>query len=83
MSTILSSIKYASFEAILSKLKGGDNMNVNLEKVSEAQAVADKLAELPKEALLYIAGYTEGVRDKPNRKRRKAEKTNGEKEARP
>lgn len=31
-------------------------MNVNLEKVSEAQAVADKLAELPKEALLYIAG---------------------------
>ncbi len=58
-------------------------MNVNLEKVSEAQAVADKLAELPKEALLYIAGYTEGVRDKPNRKRRKAEKTNGEKEARP
>lgn len=58
-------------------------MNVNLEKVSEAQAVADKLAELPKEALLYIAGYTEGVRDKPNRKRRKTEKTNGEKEALP
>lgn len=83
MSTILSNIKYAPFEAILSKLKGGDNMNVNLEKVSEAQAVADKLAELPKEALLYIAGYTEGVRDKPNRKRRKTEKTNGEKEARP
>lgn len=58
-------------------------MNVNLEKVSEAQAVADKLAEPPKEALLYIAGYTEGVRDKTNRKRRKTEKTNGEKEARP
>lgn len=26
-------------------------MNINLEKVSEVQTVADKLAELPKEAL--------------------------------
>lgn len=47
-------------------------MNVNLDKVSEVQAVADKLAELPKEALLYIAGYTEGVRDKPKKKKKTA-----------
>lgn len=47
-------------------------MNVNLDKVSEAQAVADKLAELPKEALLYLAGYVEGVRDKPKRKKKPA-----------
>lgn len=45
-------------------------MNVNLDKVSEVQTVAGKLAELPKEALLYIAGYAEGVRDKPKRKKK-------------
>lgn len=45
-------------------------MNVNLEKISEVQTVADKLAELPKEALLYIAGYAEGVRDNPKRKKK-------------
>ena len=38
-------------------------MNINLEKISEAQIVANKLLELPKEALLYIAGYAEGRRD--------------------
>ena len=58
------------FEAILPNQKGGDNMNVNLEKVSEVQTVADKLAGLSKEALLYIAGYAEGVRDKPKRKKK-------------
>lgn len=55
---------------ILPHQKEGDNMNVNLEKISEVQTVADKLAELPKEALLYIAGYAEGVRDKPKRKKK-------------
>lgn len=58
-------------------------MPVNLEKVSEAQAVADKLAELPKEALLYIAGYAEGCRDKPKRRKKPREHTNGENEAHP
>lgn len=52
-------------------------------KLSDAQTVANKLTGLPKEALPYIAGYAEGCRDKPNRKRRKKEQTNGEKEARP
>lgn len=47
-------------------------MNVNLEKISEAQAVADNLSGLPKEALLYIAGYAEGFRDSP-----KSLETNG------
>ena len=55
-------------------------MSINLDRVSDAQTVAEKLTGLPKEALLYIAGYAEGCRDKPTRKRRKAEKTNGEKE---
>lgn len=46
-------------------------MIVDLKKVSDAQAVADKLAELPKEALLYIAGYAEGIRDRrPKRKKK-------------
>ena len=61
---------------------GGEPMSINLDRVSDAQTVAEKLTGLPKEALLYIAGYAEGCRDKPTRKRRKAEKTNGEKEAR-
>lgn len=43
-------------------------------KLSDAQTVANKLTGLPKEALLYIAGYAEGRRDKPNRKRRKKDK---------
>ena len=32
-------------------------MATDLAKISDAQAVADKLAKLPKDALLYIAGY--------------------------
>lgn len=40
-------------------------------KLSDAQTVAEKLTGLPKEALLYIAGYAEGCRDRPTRKRRK------------
>ena len=51
-------------------------------KLSDAQTVANKLTGLPKEALLYIAGYAEGCRDKPTRKRR-GEKTNGESDSRP
>lgn len=46
---------------------------IDTRKLSDAQTVAEKLTGLPKEALLYIAGYAEGCRDKPN----------GEKEARP
>lgn len=48
-------------------------MATDLAKIFDVQAVADKLAELPKDALLYIAGYVAGVRDrlppdKPNKK---------------
>lgn len=58
-------------------------MSINLDKVSDAQTVAEKLTKLPKEALLYIAGYAEGCRDRPAQKRKKKDSTNGEKEARP
>jgi hypothetical protein len=51
---------------------------IDTSKLSDAQTVANKLTGLPKEALLYIAGYAEGCRDKPTRKRRKKERTNGE-----
>lgn len=54
---------------------------IDTAKLADAQVVAERLTGLPKEALLYIAGYAEGCRDKPNRKRRKKEHTNGEKEA--
>lgn len=37
-------------------------MHVNLENLADAQSIADNLALLPKEALLYIAGYAEGRR---------------------
>ena len=58
---------------------GGEKMPViDTSKLSDAQTVANKLTGLPKEALLYIAGYAEGCRDKPTRKRRKKERTNGE-----
>lgn len=36
-------------------------MHVNLENLADAQSIADNLALLPKEALLYIAGYAEGA----------------------
>ena len=58
-------------------------MHVNLQNLADAQSIADNLALLPKEALLYIAGYAEGRRDRPARKRKKKDSTNGEKEARP
>lgn len=54
-------------------------MSINLDRVSDAQIVAEKLTGLPKEALLYIAGYAEGCRDRPARERKKKESTNGEK----
>lgn len=62
---------------------GGEPMSINLDRVSDAQIIADRLVGLPKEALLYIAGYAEGYRDRPARKRKKKESANGEKEARP
>ena len=33
-------------------------------KLADVKIVADKLAGLPKEVLLYIVGYAEGYRDK-------------------
>lgn len=38
--------------------------NTDINKLADAKSVANKLADLPKEALLYIAGYAEGCRDK-------------------
>lgn len=32
-------------------------------KLADVQCVADKLSELPHDALMYIAGYAEGRRD--------------------
>ena len=58
-------------------------MCLNLERLADAQTVSDKLSGLPKESLIYIAGYAEGCRDRPARKRKKKESANGEKEARP
>ena len=58
-------------------------MYLNLERRADAQTVSDKLSGLPKESLIYIAGYAEGCRDRPARKRKKKESTNEEKEARP
>lgn len=52
-------------------------------KLADARTVAENLAGLPKEALLYIAGYAEGVRDKPKRRKKAQQKANEEKEARP
>lgn len=57
-------------------------MNAILERVADAQNVADRLAGLPEEALLYIAGYVEGVRDRPKRLERSEDRTNGETEPR-
>ena len=44
------------------------NMAVDPAKLADAHAVADKLTDLPQEALLYIAGYAEGSRDAAKRK---------------
>ena len=53
---------------------------IDLKKLSDVQSVVDSLSGLPKEALFYIAGYAEGWRDKPKKKRTKS---NGEKRPRP
>lgn len=37
--------------------------NIDTAKLADVQNVASKLASLPEKALLYIAGYAEGVRD--------------------
>lgn len=37
---------------------------INKDKLIDTQTIADKLANLPKEALIYIAGYSEGYKDK-------------------
>lgn len=58
-------------------------MHVNLDRAADAQFVADKLVGLSKDALLYIAGYADGVRDKPKRRKKVQQKSNEEKEARP
>lgn len=58
-------------------------MYLNLDRLADAQSIADNLALLPKDALLYIAGYAEGVRDKPKRRKKVQQKSNEEKEARP
>jgi hypothetical protein len=68
-----------NYDSISLDEDGGEKMPViDTSKLSDAQTVANKLTGLPKEALLYIAGYAEGCRDKPTRKRRKKERTNGE-----
>ncbi len=33
-------------------------------KLADAQTVANKLADLPKDALIYISGYVEGRHDR-------------------
>lgn len=38
------------------------------EKLADVQTIADKLAMLPRETLIYIAGYAEGARDKQSKK---------------
>ena len=50
---------------------------IDLKKLSDVQSVVDSLSGLPKEALFYIAGYAEGWRDKPKKKRRKSNGENG------
>ncbi len=35
-------------------------------KLADVQCVADKLAQLPEKALVYIAGYVEGALDSRN-----------------
>ena len=39
------------------------NPSIDTAKLVDVQNVASKLASLPEKALLYIAGYAEGVRD--------------------
>lgn len=45
-------------------------------KLADVQTVADKLAGLPRDALIYISGYSDGRRDekrKPRRKKKQAD----------
>ena len=44
---------------------------IDTTKVADAQLMADKLAKLPVEARLYIAGYAEGRRDRSRRRKKK------------
>lgn len=37
--------------------------NLDQSKLADVRTVANKLADLPKDALLYISGYVEGCRD--------------------
>lgn len=47
---------------------------IDTAKLTDAQLMADNLAKLPVEARLYIAGYTEGRRDRSrSRKKKQAE----------
>lgn len=38
-------------------------------KLADVQTVANKLSDLPKDALLYISGYVEGRRDAMERQK--------------
>ena len=54
--------------------KGGDNMKaIDTAKLTDTQLMADKLAKLPMDARIYIAGYVEGRRDRPRRRKKKPE----------
>lgn len=45
----------------------------DLDKLADAKLVAERLAGLPKDARIYIAGYAEGMRDRPRRARKRKE----------
>lgn len=45
---------------------------INMEKLADAQRVAEKLARLPEKARVYIAGYVEGISDMSSEQRRAA-----------
>lgn len=57
------------------------NHGINPEKLADVQRVSDKLTGLPKDALIYIAGYAEGRRDNPKRSRSKKPPGGGKKGA--
>ena len=67
------SINMPPFEAIVPNRKGSDNMAgmFDTAKLADVQTVADKLAGLPRDALIYIAGYSDGRRDEKRKPRRK------------
>lgn len=47
-------------------------MKIDPAKLADAQTVADKLATLPRDALLYISGYVGGFKDGTNQQKTKA-----------